>query len=350
MDRVDDQQVDAHPGEWCLLDVLDLSDDDRNILNALTSRFSDVRHFVLHRGLSNAVKVVSKPRSLFPFLIKLDSKTSIETECIGDRLLRERTPPLSVPPFEGSSYSADRGGIAYRYVTGGRVRDLARRFDTAITDLSTYRSLQIIDDIYDVILKKCHWLDGAFDMRPVQLPELLDPEGEDDRWPALKAAYQRAAAVCLRLLAPHGVIHGDLHAKNVLLTRDDAPVLIDFARARSGQCQMADFATFEAPLQFQVDSEVAAQYWEMQDLQYGPELLIIPHSNARLAACVHRVRSNLWQGCTRWGVKMPAREVDLVYRGFLMHALLRLRRRFDNSPATRERAADQAMLLSGAFS
>src|ERR1035437_965711 len=250
---------------------------------------------------------------------------------------------MSIPPFETVEYGDGRGAIAYRYVTGGRVRHLVRRFDGALTEINTYRALQIIDDIFDVIMKKCHWLDGRFEMRFIALAPLhaFAPAVDNEECGHLLGVYQHVRESCAKLRAPHGVVHGDLHAKNVLITRDEAPVLVDFARAREGECQMLDFATFEAPLQFQVDRAVAEKFWEMEELQYGETPLIVPHSNSKLAACVHRLRSNLWQGCTRRGVRMSSEDVDLAYRGYLIHALLRVYLRPDNNPDTRRRAAKQ---------
>jgi hypothetical protein len=346
--------VDDFKGRWCSLDELDLADEYKDLLHRIATRFNPlpVRYFILARGLSTAAKVVAKPQTLFPLLVKLDTDENIRAEVKGDQLLRYRLPPLAMPPLEAVEYGVGCGAIAYRYITGGRVRDVVRRFDRALTEMSTYRALQIIDDIFDVIMKKCHWLDGRFEMRPINLPLLAahGPAASDPECNDLLAMYDKARKECAKLKAPYGVVHGDLHAKNVLVTRDDAPVLVDFARARDGECQMLDFATFEAPLQFQVDRPLAEKFWEMEDLQYGETALIIPHSNSKLAACVHRVRSNLWQGCTRRAVRMPLEEVDLAYRGYLMCALLRLYLRYNNDPDTRLRAAKQVRSLSRAFS
>ena len=346
MDIIDDQQVHLQA-----LSDLSLSSEDEALPQRLASRLSGktCQFLVLDRGLSSATKVVLKPKTLFPLLVKLDDLAAIALEAQGDALLRNRMPPLSIPPLEGVERGETRGAIAYRYVTGGRVRHVVRRFDTALLQLNTYRALQIIDDVFDVILKKCHWLDGQYEMRPVELPELQSTDANDPDSRTLLERYERARRACRAIRAPHAIVHGDLHAKNILVTRDDAPVLLDFSRARSGVCHFLDYATFEAPLQFQVDGSLAEKFWQNEGLQYGTTPLIIPHSNSKLAACIHRIRSNLWQGCTRHAVAMEPRVIDLVYRGFLIGCLIRLYLRKNNSTETRMRAYRQAVRLSDVF-
>jgi serine/threonine protein kinase len=344
--------VDDHGGDFVEFDALPLSEIDRKVLLKAAARFQPriVRYLPLTRGLSTAIKVILKPEALFPLIVKIDSAPVIEGEYQGDRLIRDRVPPLSIPPFEGVYFEGDRAGIAYRYITGGRVRELARRLDTAIPRLKTYEILRIVDDIFDVILKKCHWLDGQYTIEPIVMPEIRSDYVEKDaEWDALLKTYDALRKRAESRRAPHGIIHGDLHAKNVLLTRDDAPVLVDFARAASARCHYIDFAKFEAALQFQVDGSVAEQMWRIEELVYGTTPLIIPHSNTKLVSCIHGIRSNLWQGCTRRSLQMDPDEIDFGYRVHLIYQLMRIYTRQYNSTDARRRALHQARRLAERF-
>src|SRR5882672_9858905 len=128
MDAVDDFQAPLVP-----LTQLGLSEPHKVVLEGISRLFElrDPRYLLIPRGKSSAAKVIIKPRSLFPLFAKLSTISDIETEAAGDRLIRDRVPPLSIPPLFGTHFENELGAIIYRYVTGGRVRDLARRFDTA---------------------------------------------------------------------------------------------------------------------------------------------------------------------------------------------------------------------------
>ena len=346
MDYVDDLQ--GHFLELSQLDIV--CEEDHALLAELAARYAPlkVRYVVISRGLSTSIKIVAKPETLFPLLIKLDSREVIEKEVRGDSIIRNRVPPLSIPPLEQFTYRGSRGALAYRYITGGRVRHLIRRFDTVLSLLPTYRALQIIDDIFDVILKKCHWLDDQYIMKAVQLPDMIykSKTPTDENWPKLLTLYHEVQSCLCHIIAPHAIVHGDLHAKNVLITRDDAPVLIDFAMVEKDMCQFYDYARFEAYLQLQVDAVLAEKYWLNQELFYGATPLIIPHSNSKLSTCVSRIRANLWQGCTRRSMRMESADIDAVYRGYLIFCLMRFYCREENSMASKTRAFDQIMGLA----
>lgn len=348
MDYVDDFHA-----NFVELESLTLGHDDKVLLQEVCQPYkaNRVRYLAIERGLSGAIKLVAKPECLFPLFIKLDNAEAIKQEATGDRIIRNRVPPLSIPPLEAVVLHEKRGAIAYRYVTGGRVRHLIRRFDTALSELSTYSALAIIDDIFDVILKKCHWLDDQYKMRSIKLPEMpTNPDLDlDSGWKEIIHCYEKVREACSQVDAPHAVVHGDLHAKNVLITRDEAPVLIDFSMTKTDTCQYLDFAKFETFLQFQVDRKLSEEMWRIEGLLYGETPLVIPHSNSKLAACVHRIRSNLWQGCTRLSVQMDPNAIDLGYRGYLIYCLTRFYSRTTNSTDSRNRAHRQINALCAAI-
>src|SRR3546814_14836219 len=84
-------------------------------------------------------------------------------------------------------------------------------FDTAFSELTTYGVLQIVDDLYDVILKKCHWLDGQYEMRSLELPFLLTPDDlqGDEKWDRMFEAYRDFKEEADGVTAPQGKGHGD---------------------------------------------------------------------------------------------------------------------------------------------
>lgn len=349
MDRVDDIEA-----NFKTLEELNLSQEDEKLLNKICNGYKDdhnIRLILIERGLSTSKKLVVKPKKLFPLLVKLDNKEVIQSEEIGDKVIRHRVPPHSIPPLDRVEFIGNRGAIGYRYITGGRVRDIVRRFDTELVNLSTFQACSIINDIYDVILKKCHWLDENYEMKKVELREMpFEPELKGDaKWLEMCDHYEKARNICSEIKAPHGIVHGDLHPKNVLISRQNAPVLIDFSMVKTELCQFFDFAKFEVNLQFQCAGPLAKKMWRIEDLMYGKTPLIIPHSNSKLATCIHRIRANLWQGCTRFAVKMDSQAIDFVYRGYLIYCLMRIYSRVNNSQESRNHAYSQVMSLSFPF-
>ena len=344
MDRVDNSSP-----SYGSLNSLQLSKDEENLVRKLCIKFGliDCKYFVLNRGLSSAIKLILKPIETFPLLIKIDHAHEIMMELNGDQIFRHRVPPLSIPPLVGTIFEKEKGLIAYRYVTGGRVRDAIKRFDTEFGNISTYTSLRIVDEIFDVILKKCHWLDEQYEMKPIELPELPFPKElkDDARWNELFKKYKKIKNELSHYRAPHAITHGDLHPKNILLSRNNSPILIDFAKVQLNQCQYNDFAKLETSLQFQCSKDLAEPYWRIQDLMYGPTELIVQRSTRKLATTISRIRANLWQGCMRSSIRMPYTEVEKGYRGFLFFHLARIYSRIGNSQDTRNRANDQALLV-----
>lgn len=330
---------------------LGLDDDACSLIEKAVSRFTPlkVRYFILQRGLSNVYKVVAKPETLYPLLIKIGPRKEIDPEIAGDKLLRDRMPPLSIPPLEEVLHGETYSLIAYRYVTGGRVRDLIKRFDTELPSLDTYSSIEVIDNIYDIALKKSHWLDGQFEIKEIELPPLFTPDHlrSNNDWIVIRDRYEQYRNEIEGTPAPYGIVHGDLHSKNVLIARGNIPVLIDFSMAEQNACHYIDFSKLEVHLQFQIDKDVAEKMWRVRELVYGNDSLILPRSNTKLLACIHRIRSNLWQGCSRREVGMKSDDIDKGYRGFLLFSLARFYSRDKNAMQNREIAWEEFFSLLG---
>jgi serine/threonine protein kinase len=236
----------------------------------------------------------------------------------------------------------------YRYITGGRVRDRVDRLDQYLSRVSDERGTSILRELFDIILKKCHWMDGAFTMRRVQMLSLIDPEPgvEAKAWPEVATAYDLVRRDAEQYLAPHAIIHGDLHTKNVLVSRDGGPVLIDFAFVEQDACIFRDFAKFEVHLQFHLDGHIEQRFRLFASRVYSREPLILPRANDGIALLIHTLRSTLWRACLSNRVQMSAEAIDTVYRAYLVYYLARLMSKTGVSPATRHAAYQEAISLA----
>lgn len=331
------------------LEDLGLMDEDVKLLRQIEGRYStnSIKYLLIERGLSSAVKVALKPQRLFPLLVKIDAKWRVAAEHAGDQKIRCRIPPLSAPPLEDMVEADSRAAIAYRYVTGGRVRDLVGRLDEFLGRCSVGTGQAVIGELFDIVLKKCHWLDGDFELRPLRFEPIKREAGvADDEWGPLKEAFDRHVARLSDAKVPHGIIHGDLHPKNVLVTRHGAPVLIDFARVASDRCVFLDYARLETHLQFQVPG--MEKFWDIHRRLYSTDPMILPRSEQPLATYVHTVRSILWRNAMSKTVGLSDTLIDDVYRACVAWHLLRVVAK----PSIREsdsrtRAAEEIRCLYG---
>jgi serine/threonine protein kinase len=345
MDDVDEFRAHLLP-----LEELELSTVDKELVKSLLAERSnqEIRYLHIARGLSGAIKIVAKPRMLFPFILKVDSAAQIEREHTGDKIIRLRVPPLNIPPLEGFMSHNGRGVIMYRYITGGRVRERVDRLDQYLPRVSDERGAAILREIFDTVLKKCHWLDGAVTMRTVQMPSLSNPDpGIDPQvWSQAFEAYDWLRRNAERHEAPHAIIHGDLHPKNVLVSRDGGPVLIDFAFVKENACVFRDFAKLEVHLQFQLDHRLETRFQRVASRMYSREPLILPRSNVGIALLIHTLRSTLWRACLSHTVHMSPEVIDTVYRAFLAYYLARIVSKVGVSSNARRSAHQQVVGLA----
>lgn len=342
MDDVDDA---AHLAN---LSELHLSEEDAALLQRLSAKFEplDSKYLVVQRGLSTAIKIVLKPRRLFPFLVKIDVKEEILAEAEGDRLLRLRVPPLSIAPLEAVEQGQTRAAIMYRYVTGGRVKDVVDRLDTCLARPDTAIGHAALAEVLDVVLKKCHWLDGDAVVRGIELPEIIPPPtpiSSDLR--DLLNRYERLRSEVLCIKAPHAIIHGDLHPKNILITRHGGPVIIDFHSARQDACIYSDYARLETYIQWQVPAAVSASFGRVSTRVYSGDPLILPRSRAPIASYIHTIRSVLYRNCLSRTVGLSEREIDTGYRGFLARQLIGYSLAAGRSDDNKHRAQEEARCL-----
>jgi serine/threonine protein kinase len=342
--------VDEIRGRLQPLDGLGLSPVDEQLVTSLLAPWSDreILYLPINGGLSGAIKIFAKPRSLFPFIVKIGDAHVIEREHIGDKVIRLRVPPLNIPPLVGYDCRNGRAAIMYRYITGGRVRDRVDRLDQYLSRVSDERGTSIVRELFDTVLRKCHWMDGDFKMRPVRMKPLDDPEPgiAKTEWSQVNAAYELLRRDAEQHQAPHAIIHGDLHPKNVLVTRDGAPVLIDFAFVGQGACVFRDFGKFEVGLQFELDESLRDRFRKVALRVHSGEPLILPRTDGGIGLLIHTVRSILWRDCLSRTVGMTADTIDTVYRAYLAYSLARVFSRASNSHEARRAAYEHIMGLA----
>ncbi len=342
MDAVDDGP------HLVTLASLHLEEEDAELVTRLARRFAPLesKYLVIQRGLSTAIKIALKPARLFPFLVKIDVRDEVLAEAKGDRLLRLRVPPLSMPPFVAVEEGPHRAAIMYRYVTGGRVKEVVDRLDVYLSRVGVSAGQAALVDILDVILKKCHWLDGDSKVRSIELPDIVPPADAISKQLQDSVSRYRRLRVRLRdVRGPHAVIHGDLHPKNILLTRHCGPVLIDFRRAQEEACVYWDYARLETYIQWQVAESLSATFGRVSDRVYSGESLILPRSREPLASYIHTVRTVLWRNCLSRTVGLSQDEIDLGHRGHLVRQLLGYAMNVHHSDENRLRAHQQAQGL-----
>lgn len=338
-------KVDEHNGNYTALDAATLPDTHKALIERLCGRFGTRGLLVapIQRGRSTAHKWIIKPTSLFPFLLKIDSPERIQKEYAGDQLLRYRMSPLYMPPLEGAICEGAIGGLLYRYVTGGKLNEIINRMDVHFGEFRGVTHFGFLREIFDTALKKCHWRDGQPVLKPITLPPLPDPDSNaiPEGWSEIAAKYQHAVQVASHFLAPHGVIHGDLHPKNILFTRHHLPVLIDYEFVNEFGCVYEDFAKLEVHLQFQVSSKVNAPFDRVRTRVYSREPLIMPRSFESVAGSIHAIRDILWKNCLSRNVGLNAEQIDWGYRCQLLYYLTRTISRHGVSPRTREHAIEE---------
>lgn len=346
MDYVDEKRA-----KFVEFTDLGLCKTDQELIKQLTSKFSGTKIYYLKidRGLSKENKLVIKPSSLFPFLIKIGKKEEILNEQKGYQLIHFRIPPSNIPQLEDFRTLEDRAALMYRYITGGRVSDRVNRLDNYLGTVQSDAALPILKEILDVVIKKCHWLDGHFKMLPIVLPELENPQEDVDFsiWEEITNIYNKIRERAQRIKAPHGIVHGDLHPKNILVTRNQVPVLIDFNFVKPCSCIFIDYAKLEVYLQFQLDSQITDNFWRISERVYSNEPLILPRSDKAVASYIHAIRSTLWKNCLSISVGLKNEEIDLGYRAYLLYCLIRFWSRVGSSAFSREVALKEIRSLVG---
>lgn len=341
--------IDERRGEYTNLENINLAVAEAEIVRMLSGLENKKILFrQINRGLSNEIKLIAKPQSLFPFFIKVGDHSEVQKEYEGYKLLRLRVPSINIPHFEKIKYYKDKAGIMYRYVTAGLISDKISRLDSFIGEDNQIYSEALIKELFDVVMKKCHWFDGQAPLKTIKLPPLeLPQQGYDQKtWDKLTEYYESIKGRAEKCKAPHAIIHGDLHPKNVLVTKNYVPIIIDFSMADEDSCVYRDYAKLEIHLQFQARESVAKQFLHIAQRTYTSGELILPRSNREISSCIHALRCTLWKTCLSKTFGLTNQEIDTGYTGYLMYYLIRFWSKTGNSFKARELALSEIRSLA----
>ncbi|MFW5759167.1 MAG: hypothetical protein ACOCYO_10840 [Bacteroidota bacterium] len=314
---------------------------DKKILKkAATDFLPNVKFKKLDGSVSDALKIIMKPYTLYPYMVKIDDWVNIEKEQRGDEIVRLRVPSINIPAFAGEVMEQNRRAIIYLYLTDGRISNVVDRLDVYLGRVDyneevSYKSIDSRDrhlifiDIPDTVLKKCHCLDAQFEMKIVWFPTMTEPPNgfiEDEGLKTeLLNLYKRIFGIVTKYKAPHGIIHGDLHTKNILVSKGLEPIIIDFTHVRKDACVFFDYAKLEHWLQSQLKKDFTKQFFKkgLHLRRYSDEPLILPKSHHGVVKYVNEIRTILWKTCLSNTVKINHEDIDAVNRCFLIYFLIR---------------------------
>lgn len=347
------------------IEELNLTDQEtgiiKNLLNTIFLDY-DINEFYfmqINRGLSKAKKIAVKPHNLYPVIIKISDKNDILKEYTGYKNLKFRVNTSNLLYCEGVSYCEDIAGIAYHYVTKGRVRDTYDRLDTLPQngDRETLaRVVNIITNVFDYALKKSHFGHGLpKDIRKVEFSHINKSVFSDNYFSDMEKdeiikAYNKIIIAAENIQAPFGTIHGDLHPKNILVGMNDIPILIDYNYVKSNECIYIDYAKLEVHMLTMLPQNITNSFFERKlfDRQYSTEPLILPRSEKDfLSSVVFEIRKILWKNCMSNNVGRNYIEIDKAYRAYLAHHFLRIAKKEGVSEWSRNMAYHALLNLGG---
>lgn len=223
-----------------------------------------VERFYMRRigtGLSSSVKIVTDSDTTHPYFLKISKDAAIMKESGNHNRASVKLPPLNIPPIETAvvassiprlrdTDAAGYGLIAYRYlsadVKGSRPSSFFEFFGSA----DAYKISRIIDDIFQVALFDLHNFAASDILRPFEHfrhDESLFSSLKDDVRRTV-ANYNAVAIKAITMDLPHGIVHGDLHAENIIVNRLNHPIIIDFEMLRLGGCLVSDYAELEVSI------------------------------------------------------------------------------------------------------
>jgi hypothetical protein len=309
------------------------------------------RYKLLARGLGPCAKIVVKPDWKFPLLVKIGTASQIRREIQGYETLFLEIPSENLLPPVRSLFRGEMGAVAYRFVTGGRVKHQYRRLDDVLsTDpVPSGARAGMLDDIFRVALLKAHFRDGR------RAPSEIDGSGLASLVDAACYENDIVASTDVErfrklsqgpILSPYGIIHGDLHLKNIIMTRHDCPILIDYEQVEGDAPIYRDYAKFEISLQFHVTHSRALSYDERSYLFRAPVFAAsakaaFDHPYVQYATTIRR---RLHRRCTKTA-GLSSEEADRGYRLFLSYYLLRLAAAPYATNTARDLAREEARLL-----
>lgn len=282
---------------------------------------SEVRLEQLRNGLSgvDAYRAYAHPKSTvvggswpYRYFIKIGPRGKIATEYVAYRDIALEHLPYHLGPrlrLERCALGHRWGIIVSDYVSGAEpLRDCAR----------DSRAAAVIANLFNVTLRAWYNSAGSEDV-PLQKhliarhPEAIPPFRTHliQKYGATKSLEELGKLVLAGESRPVriGVIHGDLHATNVLVRGGDA-ILIDFEKVQKSAPLLRDVACLEGGLfvdGFVGDRRDPRSILASVECLYERELLL----GGRVSPC-HPIDGSAWFFDCVMQIRMQARQIELV--------------------------------------
>lgn len=205
----------------------ELSDRDLGLLSEVAPGFT-VRQWG-GVGLSGHARLAIDTAEGASWFVKIGPPDVLAADLAGDRLLRDYVPTRSMPELVAERSSPDACLIAYRLLKGAKDLDQVRGKSDAVAEVLS-------------VLAPAHGTGATRTRAPEVRSRRLNPPA----WPTAMLAVRALAKRATQVRVPWGLIHGDLHGRNILVTGDRS-VVIDFTSVGEG-CVWRDFAKLETSL------------------------------------------------------------------------------------------------------
>ncbi len=257
-------------------------------------------------GMSATTKLIAHARNIYPYFIKIGDKNLIKKETSHHNMASARIPPLYVPPLETvidgdiakykTEASAGSALVAYRYISGRNKGQLPVSLMDAFPDIGKYRMIELIDELFGVVLSDFHAFADAPVLKPFE--HLIHnkkrfAELKIKRLNTMITKYNKLAENGSCPLLPHGMVHGDLHCENVIVNRKLSPIIIDFEMMRQQGCLLNDFAEFEVALIVAALESNTDFYGPVAEMIYSRKNMFEVFGVDKLSRCVRSIRANL---------------------------------------------------------
>ena len=260
----------------------------------------------------------------YEYFVKIGDRKQISFEYLAYRDTALEHIPFHLGPrlrLDRCSLGSQQGIIVSDYVSGSEnLRDCAR----------DGRAVPVIASLFNSTLRA--WQDGSRivqkplqdylkDRMPNEIPghlrSLIEGYGTLKKPTELLTLFETMPSKPVRV----GVVHGDLHALNVLV-RDGDAIVIDFEKVKRDVPLLLDLASLEAGLF--VDGFVGDQRIDTDILKsiaclYEVDALVGPHFNP----CDPSDGSAWFFDCVRQ-IRMQARQIELVSRQYALTVAVEL--------------------------
>jgi hypothetical protein len=301
------------------IDQLNLDAIDQALLHRIlavmpTGRFTCKR--VDARSLK-AVKVAFIFEDEPSYLVKIDKCEVISSELRGYELISKYVPKENIPRLYQHEVLDDRAALIYSFLE-----------DTNLLHLNTYLSRlpftacdAVLESVLIGALGQCHWHSENSHLSFPAVPDLPACPADVSRkeYDEILSIHDWIKAGSLKIRAPHGIIHGDLHSYNILCAHEMLPVLIDFDYVQDNACIYRDYSKLELYAQL---------HWLDNDkwkVEIPASYLLYPdtaNANSSESTSIRTIRKILWANCYQSG--LDSSEVLKGYRIYLVYDLMKV--------------------------